>query len=155
MNKIDISYNKKLKLINPLILTIDLEREDANLDVLIEQMEAVIRTKGAKPVGPLIQYTEVKIDETGEGEIVLKLMLQADKYIDHIEPPYKIEAVLEVTGCMYARYQGPEDKLPLAYQKLHVAAFEEDISLKDANYTVFIGGDEDGDITADVFIEKA
>lgn len=155
MNKIDISYNKKLKLMNPFILQVNLEEENQNLDVLVQQMESAIRAKGAQPIGPLIQYTEVIVGEDGEGEIVLKLIRQSDKYINHVESPYKMESVLEVSGCMYARFQGPEEKLTLAYHKLNVIAFEEEIALKNSNYTIFVDGDDEGNITADVFIEKA
>lgn len=154
MNKIEISKNKRLKLVNPLVFSIDLSHEDQDIEVVVRQMESIIRARGAQPVGPLIQYTEVKVDEQGEGEIILKVIRQADKYLTHIEPPYSMEPLLEVSNCMYARFHGPEEKLPLAYQKLQVEAFENDITLSDANYTVFVDGDEDGNIMADVFIKK-
>ena len=155
MKKIDISYNKKLKLMNPFILQVNLQEENQNLDILIQQMESAIRAKGGQPIGPVIQYTEVIVGEDGEGEINLKLIRQADKYINHVDAPYKMETIIEVTGCMYARYQGPEEKLSLAYQKLNVIAFEEEITTKNSNYTIFVDGDEEGNITADIFIEKA
>ena len=54
-------------------------------------------------------------------------MRQANNFIHNVEAPYTMESVLRVRNCMYARYTGPEEKLKLAYDKINVTAFEEDI----------------------------
>lgn len=155
MGKIQLSNNKTLKLTNVLCYKLDLMDEDINLDIQIEQMQSYIRTKGATQIGPLIQYTNSFVNESGEMEIEMKFLLQCSNFIHAVEPPYSIESVLRVPDCMYVRYTGPEDKLSFAYNKIHLEAFEEDIPLKGDSYTIFVDrNDEESVITADVFMEK-
>ena len=149
--KIQVSDSKTLKLTNILIKGIDLS-EDFEKDVL--QMENYLKNKGAQPVGPLIQYTKLEIEETQEPKLVVKLMRQSNTYIHNVEAPYKMESVIRVKYCMYARYTGEEDKLKFAFDKINVTAFEEGIPLKGDSYTIFVAKSDDG-ITADVFMERA
>ena len=46
--------------------------------------------------------------------------------------------------------------MKFAYDKIHLEAFENDIPLKEDNYTIFVDQNvEEGTIVADVFIPKA
>ncbi|NLL07161.1 MAG: hypothetical protein GX270_15585 [Clostridiaceae bacterium] len=151
-NKIQINYNKVLKLTNVLINYVDL-KESKGLDKEVLQMENCLKNKGAQPIGPLIQYTEV--EGTGaDVKVNVKLMRQSNTFVHNIEAPYKMESVIRVKNCIYARYTGEESKLKFAYDKINLIAFEEDIPLKGDSYTIFVNSSEDG-IIADVFMERA
>ena len=121
-NKIQINYNKVLKLTNVLINYVDL-KESKGLDKEVLQMENCLKNKGAQPIGPLIQYTEV--EGTGaDVKVNVKLMRQSNTFIHNIEAPYKMESVIRVKNCIYARYTGEESKLKFAYDKINLIAFE-------------------------------
>ncbi len=150
-DKFIISNKKSLKLQN-VVLKDEIIDEDMNLSVL--QMENYIKTKGGMPIGPLIQYVCPKISDEGELDLDIKFLRQSTTFIHNVEKPYTMESVIRVPNCLYVRYQGPQDKLQFAYQKLSLIAFEEDIPLKGDSYTVFVDN-QDGIITADVFMERA
>ena len=82
-------------------------------------------------------------------------MLQADKYINNVSYPYYMESVISVNNCMYTRFCGTEEDIQYAYQKIAVTAYEENIKLKGSSYTVFLDSDDSGNITADIFMERA
>ena len=88
-----------------------------------------------------------------ELDIKMQFMLQTDNFIHNVEPPYKMDSILRVKNCLYARYIGPEDKLKFAYDKLGVYAFENDIELEGCNYTIYVDrNEEDETMVADVFM---
>lgn len=151
-NSIQISNNKTLKLTN--VLFFDLSSSDNDdIEIVILRMENYIKSKGATPIGPLIQKSCYNINEDGQLEIHVYLMRQASNYIHNVEAPFKIESIVRVRNCMYARFTGPEDKMRLAYDKIHVTAFEENIELADEYYTVYVDQQDDS-IVADIFVEK-
>ena len=92
--------------------------------------------------------------ENEELDITVSLMIQADKYINNPDPGFRMESVIKVANCMYVRFEGREEYLPIAYQRLQVEAYENDISLKGDSYTVFVDSDDEGNIVADIFIER-
>ena len=151
-NKIQLSNNKVIKLTNVIIREINIQDTD-DFYKLVLHMENYIKSKGATPIGPLIQKTEYSVNEEGQLDIKVYLMRQANNFIHNVEAPYTMESVLRVRNCMYARYTGPEEKLKLAYDKINVAAFEEDIELSNSNYTIFVDKQDDN-IVADIFVEK-
>lgn len=152
MNKIQISNNKTLKLINTLFLEVELN-QDFDLGTTVVKMDNYLKSKGAMPIGPLIQRTVYSINENQQLEIHAYLMRQTNNFIHNVEVPYKMEPVIRVRNCMYAHYVGPEEKLKLAYDKINVTAFEEDITVANENYTIFIEKQDDN-IVADIFVEK-
>ncbi len=154
MPKLQTSHNKTLKLTNVLCNEI---REDELQDIgaIMERMEGYIRLKGAMPVGPLIQYTNLMVDEHGQASIQLQIFRQCSSFIHQVEAPYQMESVLRIPHCMYVHYVGPEEKMSLAYSKLQLEAFEENIKLKGNSYTIFLDqNDERDEIIADIFMEK-
>lgn len=154
MKKLQFYENKVLRLINALKNKILLE-ENFNLDIVIEQMQSYIKTKGAVQIGPLIQNIRAFMNDDNEMDMELIMMLQCNNYIHNVEPPYSMESVIRVPNCMYCRYIGPEDKLKFAYDKIHLEAFENDIELEDCSYTIFVDrNEEDETIVADVFIPR-
>ena len=152
MNKIQLNFNKTFKLSNLIIECISIEGTE-NIYTKVYKMENYIKSKGATPIGPLIQKTEYSVNDEGQLDIKVYLMRQANNFIHNVEAPYTMESVLRVRNCMYARYTGPEEKLKLAYDKINVTAFEEDIELSNSNYTIFVDKQDDN-IVADIFVEK-
>ena len=153
MKSIQIGYNKTLKLTNVLVYKVDTDNNDDDFSSLVIKMENYIKTKGAVPIGPLIQKNSFTIDDEGQIDFQVFLMRQTNNFIHHIEEPYKMESILRVKNCMYAHYVGPEEKLKLAYDKINVTAFEEDIELSNESYTIFVD-QQDDNIVVDVFVEK-
>lgn len=155
MNKITVWPSKTLKLTNVLKAECDIEKEDFNLEVLVNRMHSYIRAKGAMQVGPLIQYTNACLDEQGQIKIQMSMLMQCNTFLHRLESPYSMESVIRIPNCMYCRYQGPEEKLKFAYDKLQVEAFEQEIPLKGSSYTIFVDRNEEEEtIVADVFMEK-
>lgn len=151
-NIIQISLKKALKLTNVLITEIDLTKQE-ELPIIVTQIHNYIKTKGAIPVGPLIRKTVFNVNEDGNIHIHVYLLAQINNYIHSVDEPYKMESIIRVRNCMYAHYVGPEEKLKLAYDKINITAFEEDIELSNENYTIFVD-QQDDNIVADIFVEK-
>ena len=157
MNKIDIFENKTLKLQNVISVSFSMDadnnREETEYSLEVDKIKNFIKTHGGKQIGPLIQYTSVKINDNIDPSVTVKFLLQSDRYFHSVEDGFQIDAVLKVKKCLYARFCGPEEKLKLAYDKLGVYAFENDIELQGCNYTVYVDRNEESDtIVADVFM---
>lgn len=156
MNKLQFNPNKTLKLTNVLKNRILPNDEKFDLNVAVEQMQSYIKTKGAMQIGPLIQHTRTFINDNGELDMDIVMMLQCNNFIHNVEPPYSMESVIRVPNAMYCRYTGPENKLKFAYDKINVEAFEQNIDLGDYNYTIFVDNNPEEDtMVADVFIPRA
>ena len=151
--KIQISNNKILKLSNVLVKSVDLY-QNKNLEKEVVQMENFLKNRGAIPMGPLIQYTNIEHYGNTEPKVEIKIMRQSNAFINDVEEQYRMESIIRVKNCMYARYTGEESKLKFAYDKINLIAFEEDIPLKGDCYTIFVNSNDDG-IIADVFMERA
>lgn len=155
MASINVANNKVLKLTNLLSREIDFAELDHSNE-MIDRMYNYVKTKGACSVGPLIQYIEPQVGEQSQMSVKMLVMCQCNTQIHSLEQPYKMNSLLRVTDCMYCRYIGPEENLKLAYDKLNVTAFEQNIKLKGSSYTVFVDrNDENENITADIFMEKS
>jgi len=94
-DKIQTSANKILKLTNVLVKEIDL-KDSNGLDKEVFQMENYIKNRGAQPIGPLIQFTNVETSDTNEVKIVVKIMRQSNAFIHNVEEPYKMESIIRV-----------------------------------------------------------
>jgi hypothetical protein len=152
MEKIKFYENKVLKLNNVLIKEVELkESADFSLDVL--GMENYIKSKGTVPIGPLTQKTVAENDRHGNPNIKLFLLRQSKDFIHHVESPYKMESVLRITDCLYARFCDEEKNIKYAYDKLGLFAYENDIVLKNETYAVFVNQTDDK-LTADIFMER-
>lgn len=153
MPNLTVNYNKTLKLTNVIVLEIPFGMvKDGN--ILTEQMNNYIKSKGLQPIGPFIQYTSTLEGKTDKMDVTIRYLQQTTGFICKTESPYKMESILRVPNCMYVRYCGQAEKLKFAYDKLMLTAFEENISLKGDNYTVYIDGVDD-QVTVDIFMEKA
>lgn len=156
MRKLKVNYNKILKLNNVLKFKILFDKENFELEMAIQQMETYIRTKGASQIGPLIQFTKAAIKEGGNVNVEIIMMMQCNKYIHNVEYPYSMEATVRVDNTLYCRYEGSEQFLKFAYDKIQLEAYENEIPLKGDSYTIFVGRNEENEtIIADVFMERA
>lgn len=153
MSGLLLHKKKNLKISNVIIRNID-DKNAQELINIVELMDSYIKSKGALPIGPLIQYTNTYITESGELDISIQLMRQSSNFIYNIETPYRMESIIRIKNCMYVRFIGDDSKLKFAYDKINLAAFEEDIALKGGCYTIFVDKQDDN-IIADVFMERA
>ena len=148
--KIVIKESKTLKLSNVLIRDIpQLELMDAQR--MLHMMQAFIVSKSNMSQGPLIQYSNIKINDSGEPEIITKYMIQIVSTIDE-EAPYEFKSMIKQENCLFARFEEKEENLKFAYQKMVVYAFENDIKLRGDSYTVFVDRKDDGFVVADIFM---
>ena len=155
MKKLQFHENKVLKLTNVLEYKILLDTEKFDFNIVIEQMQSYIRTKGVMQIGPLIQYTRTYTNTDNELEIELILMLQCSDFIHNVKAPFSMKAVIRVPNALYCRYTGPDSCLKFAYDKINLEAFENDIVLENCNYTVFLKNDMQDDVMiADVFVPR-
>ncbi|VYU29246.1 hypothetical protein [Clostridium tertium] len=151
IEKIAIRENKTLKLNNVLRRNVS-ENELIDIDKISYMMESYIKSKGNSTLGPMINYSAVEVDESGNPKMIIKLIVQLKNPIHSVENPYEFKSQLKITNCLFARFTEKEENLQFAYQKLGIHAFENDIKLKGDSYTVFVKQEEDN-IVADVFME--
>ena len=151
VEKIVIRENKTLKLNNVLIRKVS-ENELIDINQITYMMDSYIKSKGNSTLGPMINYSTVEVDESGQAKVIIKLMIQLKNPIRNIENPYELKSQLRVTNCLFARFTEKEEGLKFAYQKLGVYAFENNIKLKSDSYTVFVKKEEEN-IVADIFME--
>ncbi|WP_291651692.1 hypothetical protein [Clostridium sp.] len=151
IEKIALRENKTLKLNNLLIREVS-ENELIDINKISYMMDSYIKSKGNSTMGPMINYSTIEVDESGQAKVIIKLMIQLKNPIYNVEKPYELKDQLRVTNCLFARFTEKEENLQFAYQKLGVYAFENDIKLKGDSYTVFVKQEEEN-IVADVFME--
>ena len=151
VEKISIRENKTLKLTNVLVRELS-ENEIIDIDKINYMMDSYIKSKGNSTIGPIINYSNLEVDENGQAKIRIKIMVQLKNPIYNVETPYEIKKELKISNCLFARFNEKEENIQFAYQKLGVYAFENDIKLKGDSYTVFVKKEEEN-ITADIFME--
>lgn len=150
--KIHVNNNKTLKLNNVLSKELVVDKMES-FDKEVLQMDNYIKSRGAQPLGPLIQYMSTKEDDDGLGKLVVCLLRQSSVFLHNIDYPYSMKSLLKINNCMYARFIGNESKIRFAYDKLNLIAFENDFDLKGNSYTVFVSQNDD-EIVADIFMER-
>jgi len=151
VEKISIRENKTLKLTNVLVRELS-ENEIIDIDKINYMMDSYIKSKGNSTIGPIINYSNLEVDENGQAKIRIKIMVQLKNPIYNVEAPYEIKKELRISNCLFARFTEKEENIQFAYQKLGVYAFENDIKLKGDSYTVFVKKEEEN-IVADIFME--
>ena len=151
--KLEVSGSKTLKLTN--VVRVDVQESDfVDLDRIIIMLDNYIKSKGALPIGPIVQYAAAIISSEGHATIEISFLRQSSKYIKEVEIPYIFVPLIRVTDCIYVSFNGKEEDIQYALDKLKLFAYEEDILLANVQYTVFIDR-KDETIIADIFMEKA
>lgn len=152
IEKIVVRENKVLKLNNVLIREIG-ENELVEISKITYMMDNYIKSKGNSTIGPMINYSGVEVNENGDPEVNIKLMVQLNNPIHSVEAPYELETQIRVKNCLFARFTEKQENIQFAYHKLGVYAFEKNIKLKGDYYTVFVKEEEEN-IVADIFMES-
>ena len=95
VEKIVIRENKVLKLNNVLVREIS-QNELIDIDKIAYMMDSYIKSKGTSTLGPMINYSTVEIDESGQPNIIIKLMVQLKTFINKVDLPYELNHKLEL-----------------------------------------------------------
>lgn len=137
MKKIVIIKDKILKLSNCIIRNC-MENELVNTGKIKYMFENYLKNNGLKQVGPNIVYSSLKF-ENDRPQIITSLLVQIEndnKLV--LDKPYIFEKEVVVEKCLFAEFKGNIKYLPLAYQKMEVYAYENDLILKGDKYTVYL-----------------
>ena len=73
MGKLLVKTNKVLRLSNVLIRTLEIEEDLIEFEKIIHMMDMYLKSKGAKAVGPFIQYTDHIVNEDGTVKIRIQV----------------------------------------------------------------------------------
>ena len=149
MKKFITSENRTLKLVNVLSYQMNLEEMESmeQFAVAIEKMQNYIKVKGTKQIGPLVQYQKLSKFEENKLVVDIIFLLQCESFIHNVESPYEMKSMIKIPNCMYCRYSGLENNLNYAYDKIKLEAFENDITLAEESYTVYVNSDEEENAT--------
>lgn len=108
-----------------------------------------IRAQGAVPRGPLVQV--VQLDRAGgRNPPGNELLRQASAPIDAEGAEFLFIPMVEVGGCVLAKFDGDIIDLHMAYSKLAVFAYENNVALSGTFYVVLVE-QEGSAMTADIF----
>ena len=118
-----------------------------------EQMLNYVKANGFIPVGPVIQKSQICINEDIEPEVSIYLLQQINGFIGKPQSPYISESVIRIPNCLYTRFSGNSEDLRFAYDKINLMAYEEELEMGSESYTVFVD-ENDEQIVADVFVEQ-
>lgn len=151
MKRLIVQTGKVLKLKESVVRYIS-DGEMENIDNIVLQMENYIKSKGVHPIGPLIQCSETVFQDDGSMEMKVSVIRQVDSAIDDIESPYLRRSHIKTNPSLFVRYIGDEAFIKVAYDKLYVYSYEEEINLSGKTFTVFTGNGNDG-FSADIFVE--
>lgn len=110
-------------------------------------LDRFIRSRGAAPVGPLVQVTSVDGNSRNTG---LELLRQASLPIEAEPGRYAVSPAVEVRGCLLARFRGDVAHLHIVYSKFAVHSYENDLPLAGRFYAV-LAEQEGSALAADVF----
>ena len=152
--RLEVKNDRTLKLNNVINRRVNEEElEDFNFLVEIEKMRNFIRVHGATQIGPLIQHSKIRKDFNEDVKIYLEFIMQCDRNICNVKNQYIHKPVLKISNCMYCHYEGSENNLRFAREKIEILAFEEERKLMGDCYTVYIDvNDKTEIIRADVFM---
>ena len=74
-------------------------------------MDSYIKAKGNSPIGPMINYSNLEVDENGQAKISIKTMVQLKNQIYNVEAPYEIKKELRISNCLFARFNEKEENI--------------------------------------------
>ncbi|MGF3113629.1 AraC family transcriptional regulator [Facklamia sp. P9177] len=149
MAKIEIKENKKLKLKN--VIEKKLENFDLkSIEVEISKFINALEMLKAQTFGPLIVCNEgINISEDGAITANYTLYIQAHDYKQY-KKQFKVLDELVVEHCLYTRFEGKPEYLQLAFNKLEIYEYEENIITRGDIYMISLEESEDH-IVMDIF----
>ena len=148
--EIIIECGKSLKLNNIISREIPVQDND-EIQRIMHMFNSYMKTKGLTPYGPMIILNSSLI-ENNTIIPVSKIMIQIREEPESLEPPYVFDGTIKLSNCILARYRGDLFNLQMAYSKIQVYAFENELELKDEIYSIFVKQDL-SEITVDIFVE--
>lgn len=145
-----VECGKSLKLNNIISREIPVQDND-EIQKIMHMFNSYMKTKGLTPYGPMIILNSSLI-ENNTVIPVSKIMIQIKEEPDSLEHPYVFDGTIKLSNCILARYRGDIFNLQMAYSKIQVYAFENELELKDEMYSIFVKQDMN-EIAVDVFVE--
>lgn len=142
-----LKNDKTLKLTNVVAIESTEYQDDENTLVQFVDRHSL------KTVGPLVYYNSAFLDSDGEVSIVRRTMTQVGTLPTINTSHINIYKNITVENCLFARFKGREEDLKYAFSKIELHAYEENLQLKGDSYTILLESNEQGDITADIFME--
>lgn len=126
MGKVEIKQNKKLKLVSTIKKSLD-HINISNIEIEINKFIDEINLLKIQTFGPLIiRNKETRISEEGNITADYDLYIQAHDYKQY-KNHFNILDELVVENCLYTRFEGKPECLQLAFNKLEIYEYEEDI----------------------------
>ncbi|MDO4605607.1 MAG: hypothetical protein Q4B23_06490 [Helcococcus sp.] len=149
MNKIIIERNKKLVLKKVISQEYD-GRGYQDIDRDINNFLKRIRTLNVQTFGPLVIHNKgTIISEENTSISSYNLYIQAHDYKQY-KKQFNILDEVVVEYCLYTRFEGKPEYLQLAFNKLEIYEYEEDIITRGDIYMVSLEDSEDH-IVMDIF----
>lgn len=149
MPRLEVKQNKKLilkKVINKRLDLIPVE----NLDIEIHKFYNNIQALKPQTFGPLIIRNKgMKMSDDGKITSDYDLYIQAHDYKQYKNQFNVLDEVV-VEHCLYTRFEGKPEYLQLAFNKLEIYEYEEDIITRGDIYMVSLEDSEDN-IVMDIF----
>jgi len=148
--EIEIAEGKTLKLKNVLSKEIG-SQDGSEMQKAMHMFQSYMKSISLTPYGPVIIRSSVAFEN---GALIQRsrMMVQVRETPKAVDSPYYFDELIRVENCILARYRGDAGNVQMAYGKINVYAFENEIQLKGDTYTVFVEQNDNG-IMADVFIE--
>jgi hypothetical protein len=130
---IELAEGKVLKLHKVLTKVLSV-KELEQMPQTIQVFQGFILSNGLTPKGPMV------LNDNPEGCKLLWQLSDAPKKT--LAYPYSYAEELRVENCLYIRFTGDKVHTPIAYSKMDVYAYENDLELLGNTYSIFLGTDE-------------
>lgn len=154
MNKeIVIRENKKLTLKNVICKELmgipyyDLEKE-------VQKFQTMIMSRNLQLYGPLvIKNFGTHLQDDGSATIDMAILAQAKDY-KKMEGIMKVEDTHTCSDCMYAHFEGRQDDIQMAYNKLDLYFYENNLDATGIVYTLYLSNTKN-EAAIDIFKQVA
>ena len=80
------------------------DNELIEINKITYMMDSYIKSKGNSTIEPMVNYSTVEVDETGQAKIIVKLTVQLKNLIYNIEKPYELKSQTRVANWLFARF---------------------------------------------------
>ena len=149
MSKLEIKENKKLVL-KQVICKKLLGAQLDNVDNEIEKFHQHLQLLNVQLFGPLVvKNSGTKIHEDGQLTTDFELYVQAHDFRQY-NKIYEVAEEISVPHCLYLRFEDSPEYLQLAYSKMELYFYENDLQTDGTTYTVYVNSTLD-QMTADIF----
>jgi len=145
--EIKVQHGKFLSLKNVIFVEAnDIQKTDLVINSSISKLKA----HGVSIHGPIIVWANMKTSQ-GKVRVDRKLIMQCVEDLSNISINFEKKENVKIGPCVYAQFSGKEQNLIRAFEKASVYAYENDIVLKNENYTVYV---EQNELisTVDIFV---